>query len=267
MRIDVILATFVLMSGLGIAGQSAALSNSSYLDPILKPVEASISLGRDRERRFDFSGALGAYESAMKPLEEWPPIRTGLTPLFGSPANSYATCALLRSTLELDIARVKTLRGDPFTSCEDDLLLSEATALTILGIPVTAPPSPFIHTLPKMWNETPTPAHMLYASLNLARTHMMRGEFEQAADYYSRALKIDPTNQDAMNGWTYARTQVSARHGSLPSIGSHQYQLMVDAAISIGTTFLTKEYPVGAPVVGKILSLINNLYPDYQRPK
>ncbi len=265
MRLD---AIFVLttLPAFGALAQTVVPGNSVVLKPVLRPVEANIASGRQREKAFDYTGALAAYQLAIQILDEQPRLATGIVPLFGTPADSYATCALLKSGLKLDCARVKSLRGDSFSWYQDNLLLCQGIARLITG--ETGPaPAPFRQYIKKVWNEDPTPAHKLYAYLNLAQSHIMLGKFREAADDFSKARVIDPKNSEAVEGWRFASDQIpheapSKDQNRLPT---RDYQMMVDTAINIGKVFLKEKFPMGAPIVGDILILINHLYPDYQK--
>ena len=69
----------------------------------------------------------------------------------------------------------------------------------------------------------------------------MRGKFDQAKDYFGQALTIDPKDPDARQGWNFASDQAS-KHRQSPSVSPQQYQAIVDAAIDVGTTFVSKVY-------------------------
>jgi hypothetical protein len=94
----------------------------------------------------------------------------------------------------------------------------------------------------------------------------MRGKFDQAKSYFGQALTIDPKDPDARQGWEFASYQASKQRPSYLNVSPQQSQAIADAAIDVGTTFLSKEYPIGAPVVSRVLHLINDFYPAYQRP-
>jgi tetratricopeptide (TPR) repeat protein len=262
MRLDAIL----VLTTLPAFAQTVVPGNRAVLKPLLTQVEANIAGGRQREKAFDYTGALAAYQSAIQLLDEQPSLTTGIIALSGTPSNSYATFALLKSGLELDCARVKSLRGDSFSWYQDNLLLCQGIARLIVG-ETGQPPAPFGQYRKKVWNESPTPAHKLYAYLNLAQSHIMLGEFREAADDFSKARVIDPKNSEAVEGWSFAREHIpneapSKDQNRLPT---RDYQMMVDTAINIGKTFFTKRFPMGAPIVAEVLTLINHLYPDLQK--